>query len=119
VNKSGLCKISDFGISKTDDIDMIGTYTSMEGDVFCMAPEVVNSQKDYHSKVDTWSVGCVVFEMWTGERPRNGQDFVAVLIQVCTRFNQVLGSLSLSSLAFSIGTRPSISGGSRFILSSR
>ena len=62
---------------------MIGAYTSMQGSVFWMAPEVVNGQKKgYNSKIDIWSVGCVVFEMWTGERPWSGQEAVAVLLQV-------------------------------------
>jgi len=84
VESFGLCKISDFGISKrTDDIEMIGAYTSMQGSVFWMAPEVLNtSKKGYNSKIDIWSVGCVVFEMWTGQRPWSGHELVAVLLQL-------------------------------------
>ena len=81
---SGVCKISDFGISRrTEDIDHAAAYTSMQGTVFWMAPEVVNSKgKGYNSKIDIWSVGCVVFEMWTGQRPWNGQEAMAVLLHV-------------------------------------
>ena len=61
----------------------MGAHTPMQGSVFWMAPEVVDSREGYNSKVDIWSVGCVVFGMWTGERPWNGQDAVAVLLQVC------------------------------------
>ncbi|OCH94776.1 Pkinase-domain-containing protein [Obba rivulosa] len=84
VETSGICKISDFGISKrTDDINMIGAYTSMQGTVFWMAPEVINPQKKgYNSKIDIWSVGCVVFEMWTGQRPWSGQEAMAVLLHL-------------------------------------
>ncbi|KAI0080310.1 Pkinase-domain-containing protein [Panus rudis PR-1116 ss-1] len=83
VETSGVCKISDFGISKrTDDIDMAGIHTSMQGTVFWMAPEVINSHKGgYNSKIDIWSVGCVVFEMWTGQRPWSGEEVVAVLLK--------------------------------------
>jgi len=91
VQGSGLCKISDFETSITDDINMMGAYTSMQGSVFWMAPEVVNGQKSYDPKIDIWSIGCVVFEMWTGERPWNGQDFVAVLIRVCIRLDRLSG----------------------------
>nr|WCD39453.1 Ste11-1 [Ganoderma boninense]VWO94206.1 STE/STE11/BCK1 protein kinase [Ganoderma boninense] len=84
VETSGVCKISDFGISKrTDDINMAAVYTAMQGTVFWMAPEVVNSKaKGYNSKIDIWSVGCVVFEMWTGQRPWLGQEAMAVLIHL-------------------------------------
>ncbi|KAF7799268.1 hypothetical protein EIP86_010500 [Pleurotus ostreatoroseus] len=83
VETSGICKISDFGISKrTDDINM-AAYTSMQGTVFWMAPEVIDAKKKgYNSKIDIWSVGCVVFEMWTGQRPWNGKEAMAVLLQL-------------------------------------
>lgn len=62
---------------------MIGEHTSMQGSVFWMAPEVIDShKKGYNSKIDIWSVGCVVFEMWTGQRPWSGQEVVPVLLQV-------------------------------------
>ncbi|THG99911.1 hypothetical protein EW026_g2548 [Hermanssonia centrifuga] len=84
VETSGICKISDFGISKrTDDINMAGVYTSMQGTVFWMAPEVIDANKQgYNSKIDIWSVGCVVFEMWTGQRPWMGKEAMAVLLQL-------------------------------------
>ena len=62
---------------------MAAMYTAMQGTVFWMAPEVVNSKgKGYNSKIDIWSVGCVVFEMWTGQRPWLGQEAMAVLLHV-------------------------------------
>lgn len=80
---SGVCKISDFGISKRTD-DEAGAFTAMQGTVFWMAPEVVNTQKKgYNSKIDIWSVGCVVLEMWAGMRPWIGEEMVAVMFKVC------------------------------------
>ena len=61
---------------------MMGAHTTMQGTVFWMAPEVVGETKGYNAKIDIWSTGCVVFEMWTGERPWNGQEAVEVLLQV-------------------------------------
>ncbi|KAI0715329.1 Pkinase-domain-containing protein [Earliella scabrosa] len=103
VETSGICKISDFGISKrTEDINMAAAYTSMQGTVFWMAPEVVNSKgKGYNSKIDIWSVGCVVFEMWTGQRPWLGQEAMAVLIHLYStkQAPPVPEGIQLSSLA--------------------
>lgn len=76
---------------------MIDAHTSMQGSIFWMAPEVIDNQKaGYNSKVDIWSVGCVVFEMWTGERPWSGQEVVSVLLQVRIRFKQLSGQSSLN-----------------------
>ncbi|KAI0068431.1 kinase-like protein [Artomyces pyxidatus] len=84
VEKTGVCKISDFGISKrTDDINGQNVLTAMQGTVFWMAPEVVNTGKrGYNAKVDIWSVGCVVLEMWAGERPWRKEEAMAVIVKL-------------------------------------
>ncbi|KDQ63487.1 hypothetical protein JAAARDRAFT_53694 [Jaapia argillacea MUCL 33604] len=84
VETSGICKISDFGISKrTDDVNVNGAFTAMQGSVFWMAPEVINSkEKGYNAKIDIWSVGCVVLEMWAGERPWSSEEMVAVMFKL-------------------------------------
>lgn len=81
---TGTCKISDFGISKrTEDIVHGGAFTAMQGTIFWMAPEVVHTQKKgYNFKIDIWSVGCVVLEMWAGMRPWMGEETVAVMYKV-------------------------------------
>ncbi|KAI0079916.1 Pkinase-domain-containing protein [Panus rudis PR-1116 ss-1] len=70
-NKGGI-KISDFGISKkVEDNLMPGNRAhrpSLQGSVFWMAPEVVK-QTAYTKKADIWSIGCLVVEMLTGEHP--------------------------------------------------
>ncbi|KAG6879977.1 hypothetical protein C0992_008570 [Termitomyces sp. T32_za158] len=70
-NKGGI-KISDFGISKkVDDNLLTGNRVnrpSLQGSVFWMAPEVVK-QSVRTRKADIWSVGCLVVEMLTGEHP--------------------------------------------------
>jgi serine/threonine protein kinase len=85
VETSGICKISDFGISKrTDDIGG-GAHTAMQGTIFYMAPEVISTQKKgYNFKIDIWSVGCVVLEMWTGQRPWKDEETVTVMLKVRT-----------------------------------
>ncbi|KAJ3987680.1 MAP kinase [Lentinula detonsa] len=87
VEMSGICKISDFGISKRTAEQALGggAATAMQGSVFWMAPEVINPQgKIYNSKIDIWSVGCVVLEMWAGMRPWNGDEMVAVMFKLAS-----------------------------------
>ncbi|KAI9728460.1 MAG: hypothetical protein M1828_003862 [Chrysothrix sp. TS-e1954] len=80
----GTCKISDFGISKkSDNIYGNDVTNSMQGSVFWMAPEVVRSQgKGYSAKVDIWSIGCVVLEMFAGKRPWSREEAVGAIYKL-------------------------------------
>ncbi|ODV59173.1 kinase-like protein [Ascoidea rubescens DSM 1968] len=81
----GVCKISDFGISKRSaDIYSNDTDMSMQGTIFWMAPEVVdnvvhNKKMGYSAKIDIWSLGCVVLEMFVGRRPWSNSEAVSAL----------------------------------------
>ncbi|KAL7419201.1 mitogen-activated protein kinase kinase kinase [Cryptotrichosporon argae] len=104
VDAKGVCKISDFGISKqtADVYDSFGQATNMKGSVFWMAPEVIHSQNErtYSGKVDIWSLGCVVLEMWSGERPWGKMEQVAVMLQLFNRTGPPLApDLHLSPVA--------------------
>ncbi|KAF5385483.1 hypothetical protein D9757_005348 [Collybiopsis confluens] len=86
VEKSGVCKISDFGISKQAEVDG-RAFTQMRGTAYWMAPEAVSPKATdgYDAKVDIWSIGCVVLEMWTGKRPWHGENMYGVLIKLYTQ----------------------------------
>ncbi|KAF9357001.1 hypothetical protein BGX26_004375 [Mortierella sp. AD094] len=74
VDEQGVCKISDFGISKRNAQSQGGydeNVGSLQGSIFWMAPEMVTS-KAYGAKVDIWSFGCLVLEMLTGQQPWKG-----------------------------------------------
>ena len=88
LDADGTCKISDFGISKrSDDIYGNDVTNSMQGSVFWMAPEVIRSQgQGYSAKVDIWSLGCVVLEMFAGRRPWSKEEAIGAIYK--------LGSLS-------------------------
>ncbi|KAJ3045028.1 hypothetical protein HDV00_012450 [Rhizophlyctis rosea] len=71
LDENGVAKISDFGISKKNEYKMAYRYNSrmsIQGSVYWMAPEVIKA-KGYSAKVDIWSLGCVVLEMFTGGHP--------------------------------------------------
>ncbi|KAI2606748.1 hypothetical protein GGR54DRAFT_407128 [Hypoxylon sp. NC1633] len=80
----GTCKISDFGISKkTDNIYGNDKTNSMQGSVFWMAPEVIRPQGEgYSAKVDIWSLGCVVLEMFAGRRPWSKEEAVGAIYKI-------------------------------------
>ncbi|KAF7507302.1 hypothetical protein GJ744_010736 [Endocarpon pusillum] len=80
----GTCKISDFGISKkTDNIYGNDVTNSMQGSVFWMAPEVVRAQGEgYSAKVDIWSLGCVVLEMFAGRRPWSREEAIGAIFKL-------------------------------------
>ncbi|KIW02767.1 hypothetical protein, variant [Verruconis gallopava] len=80
----GTCKISDFGISKkTDNIYGNDVANTMQGSVFWMAPEVIRSQgQGYSAKVDIWSLGCVVLEMFAGRRPWEKEEAIGAIYKL-------------------------------------
>lgn len=80
----GTCKISDFGISKkSNDIYQNDITNSMQGSVFWMAPEVVRTDAGgYSAKVDIWSLGCVVLEMFAGKRPWSREEAIGAIFKL-------------------------------------
>lgn len=83
IDFSGICKITDFGLSKNQQegaYDPMANNSTMRGTVFWMAPEVLTNH--YSAKVDVWSLGCTVLEMITGEHPWMHLSTLAALYQV-------------------------------------
>jgi mitogen-activated protein kinase kinase kinase len=80
----GTCKISDFGISKkTDNIYGDDPGNSMQGSVFWMAPEVIRPEgQGYSAKIDIWSLGCVVLEMFAGRRPWSKEEAIGAIYKL-------------------------------------
>lgn len=49
-----------------------------------MAPEMLHNTKEgYNAKIDIWSLGCIVLEMWTGSRAWNDEEIATVIYKVC------------------------------------
>ena len=108
LDADGTCKISDFGISKrSNDIYGNDVTNSMQGSVFWMAPEVIRSQgQGYSAKVDIWSLGCVVLEMFAGRRPWSKEEAIGAIYKLGS-LNQappipddVSSSISAEAVAF-------------------
>ena len=92
VDNKGTVKISDFGISKRVEASTLlnpgphkrgGPRVSLQGSVFWMAPEVIRSQgQGYSAKVDIWSLGCVVLEMFAGKRPWSKEEAIGAIYKL-------------------------------------
>jgi serine/threonine protein kinase len=82
VDNNGIIKLADFGASKKLQglLNSTGGLRSLKGTPYYMAPEVI--RQTGHGKyaqvsclshdfrqADVWSVGCTVFEMFTGKPP--------------------------------------------------
>ncbi|KAI8646098.1 hypothetical protein BD408DRAFT_480123 [Parasitella parasitica] len=82
LDQNGICKITDFGLSKLSGQDKAydphSNNSVMRGTVFWMAPEVVKGT-NYNAKVDIWSLGCTVIEMLTGSHPWLDLNMLAAL----------------------------------------
>jgi mitogen-activated protein kinase kinase kinase len=53
-----------------------------------MAPEVIQSRKEgYSAKIDIWSLGCVVLEMFAGKRPWSTEEAIGAMFKVSVMFS--------------------------------
>lgn len=77
-------KILDFGIAKISDQDTEGKRLTQTGMIFgtpeYMSPEQA-SGKSLDHRVDVYALGCIMFEMFTGQVPYTGDSFMAILTQ--------------------------------------
>lgn len=79
-------KVLDFGISKTDD-DSLESLThshALLGSPVYAAPEQLQASHSADSRADIWSLGVILYECVTGQRPFGGGS----LAQVCTQILQ-------------------------------
>ncbi len=64
--KDGIIKISDFGFAKAfEKNELITTFC---GSPLYMAPEIIKD-KEYNLKSDIWSLGVIIFELFTKKHP--------------------------------------------------
>lgn len=68
VNKEGVVKIMDFGISKSLFEKGVTQTGAKVGTVYYMSPEQIRGEKVTHH-ADIYSIGCTLYEMLTGNPP--------------------------------------------------
>ncbi|MFC1628133.1 protein kinase [Gemmatimonadota bacterium] len=77
ISKLGSAKILDFGISKIAGAVALTKTSSTLGTAAYMSPEQARGD-DVGKESDIWSLGVVLYEMLTGERPFKGEHEAAI-----------------------------------------
>ena len=77
VTREGVVKLVDFGIAKMGDMSLTQTGRTM-GTVAYMSPEQARGE-EVDARADVWSLGVVLYEMMTGQRPFQGNYAQAVV----------------------------------------
>ncbi len=67
IDKDGYAKLTDFGLSK-ENIKGNNDTMTLCGTPEYLAPEIID-RKGHGFAVDWWSVGCIIYEMLTGQPP--------------------------------------------------
>jgi len=72
-------RILDFGLARlSGDSENLTQSGMILGTPSYMAPEQARG-RNVDFRVDLWSLGCILYEMCTGQRPFNGPDTVAII----------------------------------------
>ena len=81
-----LVKILDFGIAKlksTEQRPEAATRTGITlGTPYYMPPEQARGQKELDERADIYALGVILFELLSGQKPHNGENYNAILYSI-------------------------------------
>src|SRR5918911_1655513 len=76
----GRAKVTDFGIARSLDVDGMTITGTIMGTSNYIAPEQARGQP-VDEQTDVYSLGCVLYELLTGDVPYGGDNFVSVAMR--------------------------------------
>lgn len=92
---SDLIKVLDFGIAKLrlSDASVVTGTGATFGTAYYMSPEQARGAGEVDQRADVWSLGVVLYELLSGRRPFEGQQFLNVIHQILSVDPPPLGEL--------------------------
>jgi len=81
LTNDGQVKIIDFGLAKLKGRSVLTKTGTTMGTVAYMSPEQVKGKKVDH-RTDIWSVGVILYEMFTGDKPFKGDYEQAIMYRI-------------------------------------
>ena len=81
IAKDGTLKLSDFGIARDTQATALTQAGKTVGTMNYMAPEQISGKHAISRKTDIYALGCVLFQMLTGEVPFQGDNQAEVLFK--------------------------------------
>ena len=106
MNSEGHIKISDFGLSKKLENQKDKAYT-LCGTLQYLAPEILKN-KGYDKSVDWWSLGCIYYEMLTGNLPfkTNGNKINLDVLEEKIDFDENMNPLLINLISQLLNVNP-------------
>jgi len=76
LGRNGQVKLADFGLALfRTGIESFTSPDSVLGTISYMAPEALVSPKEVDSRIDVFSLGCILYQVLAGKHPFTGSDF--------------------------------------------
>lgn len=79
--KSGVLKLTDFGIAKDTDVTGLTSANSTVGTAAYMSPEQCRGERNLTNKSDIYSLGVLMYELLTGRKPFVAENAMDMFIQ--------------------------------------